>query len=128
MYRATPLTYFVKSFMSDSIAGAQIQCAPHEVISIHPPSGQAGPVYLEAYLSQAKGRLLNPGATAKCQYCSIAESNDVLAGLDIRFNDRSWNWGISMAYILINIILAQVLYRLFKVSRGSVSKDRARLA
>lgn len=115
MYRVSPVTYLLDAVVSTGIAGVSIQCAANEIVKFDPPSGQNCSTYLDQYLQQAGGQLLNPRAVSECQFCPIADTDSFLATLGIFFDERWRNFGISLAYIVANVAGALVLYWLFRV-------------
>lgn len=119
MYRATPINYFVSAMISTGVSGVDVVCAPSEIIKFDPPSGQSCGSYLMEFISYAGGTLLNPSAQQHCQFCPVSNTETVLAGLGIHFEDRWRNLGISLAYSVVNVSGALLLYRIFRVPKGS---------
>lgn len=116
MYRVSPFTYWVAGMATTELHGEAIVCSASELSSFNPPAGQTCGEYLADYLATAVGTLLNPDATADCQYCQIGTSDELLAEFDIYWDDRWRNFGIVWAYVLFNIAVTVFLYYTFRVA------------
>jgi ATP-binding cassette subfamily G (WHITE) protein 2 (PDR) len=115
MYRATPLSYFISAIVSTSISGIDITCSASDILVLDaPPNTTCG-----AYLSSASTRVLNVGATNACKVCPYTSADSLLAYYDIYFEDRWWQWGVTVAYNVINVCLAFGLYWIARVPRGA---------
>ena len=119
MYRLSPLTYLVSGIVSTGLHGKEIICSTTELSIFQPPSGETCATYLADYLQTAPGRLYNPTATSNCQYCSLSNADQYLAGDSIYWSTRWRNFGLMWAYIIFNIWGATVLYYVFRVKKWS---------
>jgi ATP-binding cassette subfamily G (WHITE) protein 2 (PDR) len=119
MYRVSPLTYLVDGIAATGLADRAVVCSDREVAVFQPPSGQTCGAYMQDYLQQAVGTLYNPDATSDCQYCSISNANQFLSSYSIEYSQRWRNYGIGFAYIVFNIVVAVLLYYLFRVRKSS---------
>ncbi|PSR88503.1 ABC transporter [Coniella lustricola] len=115
MWRATPLSYYISAIMSTGIAGTTIICSAKDVLTLDPPSGQT----CGAYLTGTVPRILNPNATSGCQVCEYTTADSLLSVFSIYYKDRWWQWGVTVVYNVINVVLIFVLYRLIRVPRGA---------
>ncbi|KAL3463322.1 ABC-2 type transporter-domain-containing protein [Aspergillus heterothallicus] len=115
MYRVSPLTYLISGLTSTGLHARAIQCASEEMNVFNPPSGQTCGEYMSAYLQAAPGTLYNPSATRGCEYCSLDNADQYLAGSNIYYSERWRNWGIGWAYIGFNIMGTVLLYYAFRV-------------
>lgn len=115
MYRLSPLTYLVGGITSTGLHGTQLHCTPQEVSQFNPPPGNTCGEYLQSYLQQAPGRLLNPDATSSCQYCPLRTADQFLAGNKVFWSERWRNFGILFAFIVFNILATIGLYWLGRV-------------
>lgn len=106
MYRATPITYFVKVIVAVGIAGSDATCTADEVLTFDAPRDTTCRSYLEDYLSYAGGRLLNPDAVQQCQVCATRTTDDLLATFGISYNDLWRSIGITLVYSVVNIVAA----------------------
>lgn len=119
MYRSTPITYFVNAIVSTGIAGVRVQCSAKEIVRFDPPLGQICGSYLQDYIVQAGGTLLNPTATRQCQLCPVSTTDDVIAQIGVFYHDRWMDFGLSLVYSVLNVIGALVLYWAFRVPKGA---------
>ncbi|KAL9030670.1 MAG: hypothetical protein Q9196_001236 [Gyalolechia fulgens] len=118
MYRSTPITYFVNAMVSTGLAGVTVKCSTAELVEFDPPATATCGQYLRGFATQAGGALLNPDATQQCQFCTVSTTDALIARLGIFYQNRWRNFGISLAYCVINIVGALLLYRLFRVPFG----------
>lgn len=93
MYRVSPFTYWVGGIVATQLHGKQVVCAPRETSMFNPPAGQTCGDYMAAYLQTAPGYLNNPDATTGCEYCSISNADQFLAGSNIYYSQRWRNFG-----------------------------------
>jgi ATP-binding cassette subfamily G (WHITE) protein 2 (PDR) len=115
MYRLSPFTYWISGIVSTELHGRQLKCSPSAASIFDPPSGMTCQEYLAPFLAKAPGQLENPNATSQCQYCTLSDADQYLAGSDIYWVDRWRNYGIMWAYIGFNIFMAVFLYYMFRV-------------
>ncbi|KIW22564.1 uncharacterized protein PV07_10850 [Cladophialophora immunda] len=121
MYRVSPFTYLIGGWAGTGLANRAVVCAKNELAVFDPPTGQTCGQYLSAYLDDgAPGSLLNPSATASCEYCPIRNANQFLAQSWIHPSDQYRNLGILFAYIAFNVFAAISLYYIFRVKGFSV--------
>jgi ATP-binding cassette subfamily G (WHITE) protein 2 (SNQ2) len=66
------------------------------------PPGQTCSSYAGAFASASPGYLLNPDATAGCQYCPYSVGDDYLATIHIKASDKWRNFGIFLAFCISN--------------------------
>lgn len=118
MYRATPINYFVSAMIATGVSGVDVVCSPNEIIQLNPPIGQNCGSYLMEYIRLTRGNLLNPAAEEHCQVCIASRTDAILASLGIHFQARWRNFGITLAYSIINVVGATILYWLFRVPKG----------
>jgi ABC-type multidrug transport system permease subunit/ABC-type multidrug transport system ATPase subunit len=119
MYRVSPLTYIVSGVASSGLSGRPVQCSTGEIQVFDPSSGLTCGAYLQPYLTQAPGQLLNPGATSQCQYCPLSTADQFLAMSEISWSTRWRNFGIVWAYIIFNTVMTMALYYAFRVKKWS---------
>jgi ATP-binding cassette subfamily G (WHITE) protein 2 (PDR) len=115
MYRVSPLTYIVSGIAATGLHGLPVQCSSSEIQVFNPLSDLTCGAYLQAYLTQAPGQLLNPAAVSQCQYCPLSNADQFLAMSEISWSTRWRNFGIVWAYIVFNMIVAMLFYYIFKV-------------
>ncbi|GKU06352.1 atpase [Fusarium langsethiae] len=124
MYRVSPFTYWLAGIVSTILAGRPIECSEDETSTFNPPSGQTCGEYMAAYLTQAPGKLQNPDATQECQYCSLVNADQFLAGSKIYWSERWRNYGLVWAYIAFNIFIAVLSYYIFRVKKWNLGKKK----
>ncbi|KAE8144241.1 ABC-2 type transporter-domain-containing protein [Aspergillus avenaceus] len=117
MYRVSPFTYLVSGILAVAIAEAPVTCSKIELLNIPPPDGQNCSRYLGAYVDMTLGKLLNPDATSDCQVCTLSQTDQFLAGVNIKFSQRWRNFGILWVYVVFNIVAAVFLYWLVRVPK-----------
>ena len=61
------------------------------------------------------GHLLNPDAYRGCQICPATSTDSILGQLDIYHSNRWRDFGITLAFSVINIVGALLLYRAFRM-------------
>ena len=117
MYRATPLTYFTSAMVSTGISGVQIQCAQNEILTFDTPDGQVCSTYLEDYINQYGGQILNSATSQQCHLCPVSDTDSLIAAIGISYENRWRDFGITLAYSVINIVGALILYWCFRVPK-----------
>jgi ABC-type multidrug transport system permease subunit len=126
LWRVSPLTYWIGGIASTGLHGRTVKCAVEELSTFNPPRGLTCDAYMQSYLQLAPGHLINPNATADCQYCSLSQVDQYLAQMDIYWSERWRNFGIFTVYICFNVVMTIVLYYFFASGkfRGSLRRVR----
>ena len=127
MYRVSPFTYFVEGILGTAVANTPVSCGPEEFQRFQPPTGQTCGEYMQPYQSSAGGSLLNPEATADCQFCQLTDTNVFLDQFGIKYGNRWRNIGIIWAFVIVNVIAACGFYWLGRVPKKS-GKEEAKAA
>ncbi|KAL4814376.1 ABC-2 type transporter-domain-containing protein [Aspergillus spinulosporus] len=117
MYRVSPFTYWVAGMATTQVHGREVICGENELSVFNPPVNQTCGQYMEQYISVAGGQVLNPSATAGCEYCSLTVADEYLAASQIYWSDRWRNFGLIWVYIGFNIFVATAVYYLFRVRK-----------
>ena len=126
MYRVSPLTYLVDAIAATGIHGRAVTCAANELAIFDPPVGQTCGAYLAPYLTtNPGGQLVNPSASAACQYCSLTTSDQFLASVAISWDTRWRNYGLGFAYIVFNICMAVLGYYVFRVRKWNAASFKS---
>ncbi|KAF1845626.1 uncharacterized protein K460DRAFT_282711 [Cucurbitaria berberidis CBS 394.84] len=102
MYWVNPSTYWIGGVLAATLHGIPVQCEQSETASFNVPPGQTCSSYAAAFLQQAPGYLLNPDATAGCQYCPYSVGDDYLKTLNIHADQKWRNFGIFLAFCCSN--------------------------
>ncbi|QRW13753.1 ABC-2 type transporter [Ceratobasidium sp. AG-Ba] len=100
MYHLSPFTYLIEGMLVDGIGRTSIQCSQTEIQNLQPPSGQTCEGFMNQYISQMGGYLLNGGDSSNCQFCARNSSDAYLASLNMSFSHRWRNIGFLFAYIV----------------------------
>lgn len=117
MYRVSPFTYLVSGMMSTGLANSKVICDKIEYLHFDPPSNATCGSYMKSYISYAGGYILNENATTDCQFCSVADTNVFLAGVNSNFQDAWRNFGLMFVFIIFNIFGAIGMYWLVRVPK-----------
>ncbi|KAG5359982.1 Protein SNQ2 [Yarrowia sp. C11] len=115
MYKLSPFTYIIQSYVGDVMHDRKITCLPREFSRFNPPSGQTCQEYAGKFLDMATGYLENPSATTECGYCPYTVADEFIAGVGIKYSYRWRNVGFICAYIIFNICAMVLCYYLARV-------------
>ncbi|RDA88599.1 hypothetical protein CP532_5866 [Ophiocordyceps camponoti-leonardi (nom. inval.)] len=117
MYRLSPFTYWVAGIIATELHDQPIGCTRSEESIFPPPPGMSCGQYLEPFFrGGAQGRLADPDSLSECRYCAFSSADQVLAGSWIYWDQRWRNYGIGWAYIVFDILVAVMLYYLFRLN------------
>lgn len=125
MYRLSPFTYLVEAMLAVGVANNVVVCAPNELLTFNPRSGENCGTYLQPYLTLTRGmprQIINPNATSNCKFCAIGSTNDFLASINANYDLRWRNFGILWAFIVFNAFMAVFLYWLARVPKKAKTK------
>ena len=114
MYRVNPLTYIVSGISATGLHEREIQCSQPETNRFNPPDGETCAQYLQTFMLEAPGQLLNPDATQDCQYCPLKNADQFLASVGISWTQRWRNFGIVWAYVAFNAFATYGFYFLVR--------------
>lgn len=123
LFRVSPISYVIGALLGQgtlvdfsgnttiyspvpfSAAGHQeISCSEIEYVRLSPPSGSTCGTYLQRFIADAGGYLLNPDATDDCQFCSTRTSDQFLwEKFYIKYTWRWWYLGVVCGYCLFNV-------------------------
>ena len=123
MYRISPFTYLVDGILSTGLANTAVTCSNIEFLHFAPSNGSTCGEYLQDYISMAGGYLLNPEATTDCQFCSVRDTNSLLAGMNLSYKLRWRNFGIMWAFIIFNVCGAFLMYWWIRVSKSKGKEE-----
>ncbi|KAJ5847516.1 hypothetical protein N7455_011473 [Penicillium solitum] len=104
MYYVNPMTWWFRGVLSVVLPAVQIECSSLEATHFNPPPGQTCDAYAGNFVdSIAKvGYLVNPQATADCQYCPYQDGAQYMANLNVHVEDKWRCFGIFLAFVIIN--------------------------
>ncbi|KAF9891934.1 hypothetical protein FE257_002897 [Aspergillus nanangensis] len=123
MYRVNPFTYMASSFLSATLANAPMHCSDTEILSFAAPQNQSCGQFMAPYISANGGGVLNPDVMGglgsdHCQFCTMTDTNQFLAGVGANWSTRWRDFGIVWAFIVFNTAGAIFLYWLCRVPKG----------
>lgn len=118
MNRISPLTYLIGGMAAVGLANIPVDCAPIELLNINSPTNQTCGDYLAPYLLVAGGRILNPETMGQCNYCPVAETNDLLATLEIFYWQRWRDFGFLLVFVIFNVGGAFLFYWVARARKG----------
>jgi ATP-binding cassette subfamily G (WHITE) protein 2 (SNQ2) len=102
MYYANPATYWIGGVLAKTLDGIRVECTASETAVFDAPGGQTCQSYAGGFAASAGGYLLNPEATAGCQYCPYEYANGYLATLNIEASDAWRDLGIFCIFVISN--------------------------
>ncbi|KAG9518358.1 putative ABC transporter, partial [Aureobasidium melanogenum] len=105
MYYINPSTYWISGVLAKTLDGIRVECTPSETAMFNVPNGQTCQSYAGAFAASAGGYLLNPDATADCQYCPYEYANGYLASLNIKASQAWRDLGIFCIFVVSNWVL-----------------------
>jgi ATP-binding cassette subfamily G (WHITE) protein 2 (PDR) len=118
MYYISPFTWFIQSITAATLGANKVVCAPNELVKFTPPTGSTCGEYLNAYISNSGGYLVDANTSGTCSFCVMSETNTFLKSIHTDYDKRWRNWGIFFSYTFINIILCIFFYWLARVPKG----------
>ena len=119
MYRASPFTYIIDGILGTALHNSKVVCAENELSVFSPPPNMTCRQYLAPYLQFAPGRLYNPTATTKCEYCALTVADQYLSPRGISWSLRWRSFGLIWAYIGFDLLMIPVLYYIFRMKKWS---------
>ncbi|RCK57807.1 Multidrug resistance protein CDR2 [Candida viswanathii] len=123
MYRCNPFTYWIQGVLSTGLSNNEVTCATRELLTIDPPSGETCSSFLDPFISMAGG-YYSANDDGSCSVCPMSSTNTFLHAIHALYSERWRNFGIFIAFIAINIVLATFFYWLARVPKGSRSKSK----
>lgn len=102
MYYINPSTYWIGGVLAATLKGLPVSCTSEETGHFDPPPGQTCSSYAGTFAQSAGGYLVDPNATADCQYCPYSTGDQYLATLNISPSDKWPYFGIFLAFCISN--------------------------
>ncbi|THV79965.1 putative ABC transporter [Aureobasidium pullulans] len=102
MYYVNPSTWWISGVLAKTLDGIPVECTSSETAMFNVPAGQTCQSYAGAFADSAGGYLLNPEATANCEYCPYRLANGYLATLNIQAGDAWRDLGIFCVFVVSN--------------------------
>lgn len=101
-YYVNPSTWWISGVLAKTLDGIPVECTSSETAMFNVPAGQTCQSYAGAFADSAGGYLLNPEATANCEYCPYRLANGYLATLNIQAGDAWRDLGIFCVFVVSN--------------------------
>ncbi|KAM5346379.1 hypothetical protein ACJ41O_009384 [Fusarium nematophilum] len=124
MYYISPFTYIVGGMLSAGVANTNVICASNEFVDFTPPNGTTCYGFMESYIGQVGGYLVDNNARDTCSFCTISKTNVFLGALDIKYSDRWRNFAFLWAYVFFNMGAALFVYWLARMPKKSFKKAK----
>lgn len=102
MYYLNPSTYWIGGVLAATLQGVPVRCTAEETGRFDPPPGQTCASYAGGFAQSAGGYLVDPGATAGCQYCPYRSGDEYLATLNLSPGDKWPYFGVFLAFCVSN--------------------------
>ncbi|KAK8033988.1 ABC transporter [Apiospora rasikravindrae] len=127
MYRVSPCHYLISGIMSASLTGSPVVCTPAEILRMQAPATtnnhQTCGDFLGPFVVRNGGTIINPAEVGGlCAYCPVATTDAYLAGFQIFYSEAWRSFGLLWSYIVANVVLTFVFYRIFRVPKAGAFK------
>lgn len=94
LYYLNPFTYLMQGLLQPVVWDLEIECKPSELTDVPlPPSTSCGE-YMAEFLGDNSGYVVDPEATASCEYCPYKTGADYLRTININGPEYGWR-GVS---------------------------------
>lgn len=134
MYRVSPYTYFVDTFVSALLHNREVVCDISEYVPGQPLPGQTCGQFFAPFIADNGGKLKNPTTYTVCGYCTYTVGDDFLQQQNMSY-DHIWrNFGIEIAYVFFNVFAmfvgfyltnyAKLWQRLYALTLGTLTSAR----
>jgi len=104
-HQVNPSQWWISGVLAAALHNQPIQCTSTETAKFDPPPGQTCSSYAGAFAQTAGGYLLNPTASAECQYCPYSNADQYLATLNISADQKWRDFGIFLIFVFTNWLL-----------------------
>lgn len=122
MYRVSPYTYLIQSFVSTVLHNRRVECSSTEFSYLDPPSGSTCGEFLDPFLQFNTGYITNENLTSNCEYCPYSYGDEYFAIFGINFDQRYRNFGLMWVYFLFNTSAMIFCFWLFRIHKFSLPK------
>lgn len=117
MYRVSPYTYFVETFVSVLLHDRKVICNTGEMVPGQPTGGKTCGQFFEAYINEYGGWLKNPKTFTVCAYCTYDTGDDFLKQQNMSHSHIWRNYGIEWAFVCFNFFAMFAGYYLTYVKK-----------
>lgn len=121
MWKVSPYTYFIQSYMGISFHDRPVRCSFEEFNILEPPQGLSCGEFLDPFVEAATGYVNNPNATSSCEYCVFRVGDEYLATVGASYSYIWRNVGFMCAFIVFNIVAMLGMYYMFRVKSWSAA-------
>lgn len=128
MYRISPYTYFVETFVSLVMHDKPIVCQSTELALFHSYGGQSCGDYMADYIKEKGGYLLHPESMFICSYCVYDSGNQYLNQQNFHYEHIWRNFGLLWVYIGFNFVAMIIGFYLFSIRKIDFRNEFKRLA
>ncbi|PYI35356.1 hypothetical protein BP00DRAFT_442879 [Aspergillus indologenus CBS 114.80] len=123
LFWVDPMRYFFGATVGVVLHDVPVHCGSADLVRFEPPPGLTCGQYVgpsgsgggQLYLDQNPGYLVNPNATAACEYCPYIVGDDYLSTLEYGYGQRWWNWAAFLGFCCSNFVL---LYGVVWLTKG----------
>lgn len=115
MYKVSPYTYFIQSYMGIVLHDRPVECSDEELNIFEPLEGKTCQEFAGPFIKQMGGYIKNKSATSNCQFCQYSVGDEYLATIGVKYAYRWRNVGFMCAYIIFNVVAMLTMYYLFRV-------------
>ncbi|ONH74626.1 Multidrug resistance protein CDR1 [Pichia kudriavzevii] len=117
MYRANPFTFWIASVLGAGVGDTPLVCSSKEIVYFAPPKGETCTTYIQPYIDEAGGYLVDSEREGYCGFCTASNTNAYLKSVHVEYSKRWQNWGIFICFIAINNIFMFLFYWLARVPK-----------
>ncbi|PYD84322.1 hypothetical protein DNF23_55205, partial [Pseudomonas syringae pv. pisi] len=98
------------------------KCSEKELSYLEPPQGKSCGEYMASFIENAGGYLQDPNSTERCGYCRYTDADQYLLTVYTKYSYIWRNVGFFCVYIIFNIIMCLVLYKIFRLTTWRMPK------
>ncbi|CCK71162.1 ATP-binding cassette multidrug transporter PDR11 KNAG_0G01040 [Huiozyma naganishii CBS 8797] len=102
MYRVSPYTYFIETFVSLLLHDRPVKCRTSEMVPGQPLPGQNCIQFMKPFIDEFGGWLQIETSRSVCAYCTYSKGDDFLAQENMSYHHRWRNFGIEIAFCVFN--------------------------
>ncbi|KAG0658386.1 ATP-binding cassette multidrug transporter pdr11 [Maudiozyma exigua] len=102
MYRVSPYTYFIETFVSLLLHDRPVICDNSELVPGQPLMGQNCGEFMAPYIAEFGGYLKNPNTFTVCGYCTYTVGDDFLEVENMSYHHRWRNFGLEIVFVVFN--------------------------
>ncbi|CAI5036085.1 CFC_HP_G0031890.mRNA.1.CDS.1 [Saccharomyces cerevisiae] len=103
MYRVSPYTYFIETFVSLLLHDREVNCSTSEMVPSQPVMGQTCGQFMKPFIDEFGGKLHINNTYTVCAYCMYTVGDDFLAQENMSYHHRWRNFGFEWVFVCFNI-------------------------